>query len=248
MLKYVALLLLAAVLAQKASAQEQIPVTLYYEALCPDSIKFFTKQLYPTLQRGVAKNIKLELIPYGRASQTRNETAGVWDFTCHHGPNECYANKIQACAISKIEGGRPSPNLGYNKITLAFINCLMDKVVINPFHLPIDDCATQSNVNNRAEIENCANHTDGSDLLAQLGDLTKVLSPKLSFVPTVTFKKTYKKADNDMSQVNFQNVLCSYITDKKAAECQTSGSNVVVNSFITTLVTVSLLASVKHLF
>lgn len=248
MLKYVALLVAVTILAQNASAQEKIPVTLYYEALCPDSIKFVTKQLYPTLQEEVAKNIQLNLIPYGRASQTYNQTAGTWDFECHHGPNECYANKIQACAISKIDGGRPTPNLGYNKITLAFINCLMSKQTINPFHLPIDDCATQSNVINRAEIENCANHTDGSDLLSKLGHMTEALKPKLSFVPTVTFKNAYNKADNDMSQSNFRMALCNYISDKKTAKCQTNGSNVVVNNFIMTLATVSLLASVKHMF
>lgn len=24
-------------------------------------------------------------------------------FTCHHGPNECYGNKVQSCAIDHIQ-------------------------------------------------------------------------------------------------------------------------------------------------
>lgn len=24
-------------------------------------------------------------------------------FTCHHGPNECYGNKVQSCAIEHIQ-------------------------------------------------------------------------------------------------------------------------------------------------
>lgn len=69
--------------------------------------------------------------------QQFNADYNQWNFECHHGPNECYGNKVQACAISKLDTMRPSENLGYNKVTVAFINCLMAQVKREPFDLPI---------------------------------------------------------------------------------------------------------------
>ena len=30
------------------------------------------------------------------------ESEGSWDFTCQHGPRECYNNKIQACILNQV--------------------------------------------------------------------------------------------------------------------------------------------------
>lgn len=46
----------------------QIPVTVYYEALCPDSQAFITNQLYPVMQSPLAKNVALKLVPFGKSN------------------------------------------------------------------------------------------------------------------------------------------------------------------------------------
>ena len=30
------------------------------------------------------------------------ESNGSWDFTCQHGPRECYNNKVQACILKQV--------------------------------------------------------------------------------------------------------------------------------------------------
>lgn len=43
-----------------------IIVTVFYEALCPDSRSFFTKQLLPTFEK-IPHLIQINLVPYGKA-------------------------------------------------------------------------------------------------------------------------------------------------------------------------------------
>ena len=45
---------------------DQLPVTIYYETLCSDSMVFITHQLYPSWLRH-QKEMKLRLVPFGKA-------------------------------------------------------------------------------------------------------------------------------------------------------------------------------------
>lgn len=42
-------------------------MAVYYESLCPDSIRFITTQLYPTY-RELGLYIDVEFVPYGNAN------------------------------------------------------------------------------------------------------------------------------------------------------------------------------------
>lgn len=50
---------------------QKVLVSVYYEALCPDSRSFVIKQLVPTFQR-IMDNVLIELIPYGKATVRRS--------------------------------------------------------------------------------------------------------------------------------------------------------------------------------
>ncbi|XP_063924211.1 GILT-like protein 1 [Zophobas morio] len=198
----------------------RVNVAVYYESLCPDSIKFFTQQLYPSLQGNLSQYVNLTLLPYGK-SKTTQEITDHYDFTCHHGPAECTGNRLQVCALHLIDGGKKTPNLGYNKITTAFINCLMDKVKPNgdQTEFPTKECAQINSVPNLADIENCANDVEGSRYLNDAGILTGALTPPLTSVPTIVFNKQFKQDDNELAQSNFVKALCMYIDGEKPAEC-----------------------------
>jgi len=208
-----------------AQGHNKVPVTVYYESLCPDSKKFFTSQLYPSLQTNLSQWVNLTLIPYGKSNQTKaNEEE--WQFTCHHGPYECQGNKIQACALNLIESGEKAPDAGFNPTTVAFINCLMDKVVKNGtgYDFPTKDCSEINNVRDYVKIENCAGHSDGSKYLAALGDATSKLEPPLKSVPTIVFEGKYKAQDSKKAQENFVQAVCQYIKENKPSECNSSAT------------------------
>ncbi|XP_026838638.1 gamma-interferon-inducible lysosomal thiol reductase isoform X4 [Drosophila erecta] len=81
-------------------AASKVVVTVYYEALCPDSKYFLAKQLLPTFK--IAKSImEVKLAPYGKAKTKQYN--GKITFDCQHGPTECQANIYHACAAEMIE-------------------------------------------------------------------------------------------------------------------------------------------------
>ncbi|KAJ8965747.1 hypothetical protein NQ314_003925 [Rhamnusium bicolor] len=203
----------------------QVNVAVYYESLCPDSRKFFTQQLYPSLQTNLSDFVNLTLVPYGK-TKTKFDI-NEYHFDCHHGPAECYGNKIQACALKLIEGGKASDGLGFNRVSAGFINCLMDKVTRDgpKATFPTMECAQINHVNNLNVIENCVNHTDGSNYLSILGKLTDDVQNPLKSVPTIVFNKQFKQADNDLAQINFVKALCQYIEGTKPEECSKNGAH-----------------------
>lgn len=75
-------------------------MTVFYEALCPDSKYFITKQLQPAFYKAPAL-IDFQLIPYGKATTTTNSD-GSLAFLCQHGEIECNANIYHACCIEAI--------------------------------------------------------------------------------------------------------------------------------------------------
>jgi interferon gamma-inducible protein 30 len=149
---------------------EKILVTVYYEALCPDSRYFITKQVVPTFN-SIKDYIELQLIPYGKAETkvTKND----YIFECQHGEIECEANIVHACSISKIQDTRRQ---------LDVIACMI-KNNMHPMSI-LKSCTNQ--MDEYKAIENCAQSIEGRRLLMKYGQLTKALKPMISFIPTVT--------------------------------------------------------------
>lgn len=219
---------------------DKVSVTVYYESLCPDSKRFFTSQLYPTLQTNLSKWVNLTLVPYGKSNQT-NLGDDQWKFTCHHGPFECQGNKIQACALHEIELSTPTPaNAGFNPIAAGFINCLMDKTVkqLDPvnrtptYDFPIRNCSEINHVQQFAQIENCAGHSDGGKLLAKLGDMTVQFQNPLKSVPTIVFNEKYNEEDSKLASTNFVKVLCQHIKDDQLPECKSASSTMTLSILV----------------
>ncbi|XP_044763673.1 GILT-like protein 1 [Coccinella septempunctata] len=200
--------------------EHRISVAVYYEALCPDSIKFFTKQLYPTLiDPNLGHYINLTLVPYGKSTTTDDN--GQIKFDCHHGEGECRGNKLQACALKHIEDGKNSEGLGFNKMTAAFINCLMGTVErkANDTKYPTESCAQMSNVTIVPALEKCQGDAEGSSLLKELGEITNKLNPKLTSVPTIVFNNEQKEEESKLANDNFVKALCKHIQGTKPMVC-----------------------------
>lgn len=195
------------------SADTRVNVTVYYESVCPDSRRFINTQLYPALtgyNGTLADEVNLWLIPYGKSSNIYDKQIRGYNFSCHHGEDECHGNKIHACGLKIVADGKEEPA---NRRALDFINCLMADVDRSqtPNVFPITKCVLKTEGVNAAMVENCAKHVEGQKYLASYGFKTDELKPPLTSVPTITFNG---KDESQEAQTNFVGTLCKYLPNK----------------------------------
>jgi len=198
-------------------AAQKVPVVVYYESLCPDSQAFITQQLYPAMKSPLGRFVDLKLVPFGKSNYS---TVGSdTQFTCHHGPNECYGNKIHSCAIEHIQVNSYQNEYNKESLTLEYIFCLMQ--VTKNFQdqvYPGKRCSIDVKLTNYDIIEACANQTEGSKLLQKNGELTFGLKPSLTSVPTITFR--HQQDDTQaLALVNFRSAVCKKMLLPLPKEC-----------------------------
>ncbi|XP_022907048.1 GILT-like protein 1 [Onthophagus taurus] len=190
---------------------DKITIDVYYESLCPDSKQFITKQLYPTLSKEIAKNIKLNVYPYGK-STTKEIEDGKFEFTCHHGEFECVGNKYHGCALKLVENETDS---------LKYVNCMMENIYFDENKLrraPIDKCKDVLGKDNE-KVEECAKNNQGEEFLAEYGKLTGDFQKPLKSVPTVVFNGKYEPSESQDAYNDFLKVLCGKFGENKPKDC-----------------------------
>jgi interferon gamma-inducible protein 30 len=77
-------------------------ITIYIESLCPDCTGFISTSFKEFYNLNITNLASIEIIPFGNANETYNETTQLYEFSCQHGENECYGNIIETCAINMI--------------------------------------------------------------------------------------------------------------------------------------------------
>jgi hypothetical protein len=186
-----------------ALASAKLKVGVYYETLCGDSKRFIRSQLYPLMKNGGEEYLSVEFIPYGKASTTVSGSS--FTFSCQHGKDECNGNKMHACAIKYLN----------KDTTLEFIRCSM-AAAYPPTSL--DDCAEELGIpeNTYKQIKECHKSAEGKSLLANYGEMTNDLNPKLFFVPTITYNGVFDQDKMWTSQGNFKKVVCDELGQKPA--------------------------------
>ncbi|KAG8230959.1 hypothetical protein J437_LFUL003917 [Ladona fulva] len=152
-----------------------VKVTVFYEALCPDSRNFFIRQLLPSYEKA-PHLLDVVLVPYGKAKtqllpgEGRDE--GILHFSCQHGPVECQANKVHACAIKYVK----KPDI------LKYITCMISDNT-SPEEIG-RTCAMVLGID-WLPIQTCSTTLEGDILLRDYGEATHSLRPHVSFIPTV---------------------------------------------------------------
>lgn len=140
-------------------------LSVYYEAKCIDSFRFFYNQLLPSYKK-LGDKIKIELVPSGNTYYYPDGT-----LACQHGPDECYRNIVEACHIF----GNTSNN---NMLqTLDFITCM--------FTLTPEKCAKDYQVNWNS-LSACVNGPQGKKLELENRAKTDALNRYERYIPWVT--------------------------------------------------------------
>lgn len=219
-----------------ASSAAKVPITIYYESLCPDSAKFINEQVYPAVKTELKESVDIKWVPFGK-SQYSTQGSDVL-FTCHHGPNECYGNKVHACAIEHIQANSYQTEHTRESLTADFINCMMKAGKNFPDNVyPGARCARDNHISVWESIQQCANSTEGSQLLKQHGDATNRFQMPLLTVPTVVFNEQYDAKVNERAMDNFVGTLCKYVSMPQPKTCAAHGAAPAVSaSYVTPLV------------
>jgi interferon gamma-inducible protein 30 len=114
----------------------------------------------------------VHLYPYGNARE--KQSAEGWEFTCQHGPTECFGNVIEACALKYI-----TDPLAQQK----FFVCV-ETHVRGQKH-PDFKNAAMACTTDAASIMNCANGKEGMDLQHTIAVETEQLNPRHTHVPWI---------------------------------------------------------------
>ncbi|XP_037775237.1 uncharacterized protein LOC119572288 [Penaeus monodon] len=171
----------------------RVKVSVYFESLCSDSIKFFKNQLYPVWQ-DLQDIMDLEFIPFGKARATPTET-GDYEFQCQHGPDECYGNRVMSCAQNSLPIGTQ----------VEFFQCMMTKRYPAFFG---KQCSEEVGIA-WAPLQECAKSVRGAVMLYQNGVRTASLKPQVHFIPTITINGRYDNRRLRVSLMALRSQICA---------------------------------------
>jgi hypothetical protein len=197
---------------------QKLPVAVYYESLCSDTIRFFREQLHPVKSSPLGQYFELTLIPFGKANFSTQGSDVL--FTCQHGPNECYGNKLHACALAHIQVDSYQKKHTRESLSLEYVTCLLvGAEASQEAPIPGERCAQELELKNWDVIKQCANGTEGSKLLQTHGETTHNLKPELTFVPTIVIKHQYTKETQDLALNDLRSAVCRALPQPKPHEC-----------------------------
>ncbi|CAO1431897.1 unnamed protein product, partial [Diamesa serratosioi] len=167
--RYLVLVVMCSSLMLLSECTQKLPVRIYYEALCYDSLRFFTNQLSQVWENR-KENIDLKLVPYGKAIHYWDDETKQWIFSCQHGAKECRLNLLHGCILANMQFEQ----------AFEIISCFMKSV-----NNKLEDCASSSKYEMTDSLA-CFNGTNALQGIDPThGDQTTNIS--LSFVPSIEF-------------------------------------------------------------
>ncbi|XP_059489700.1 GILT-like protein 1 [Neocloeon triangulifer] len=201
-------LLLASLAGADDAVDPRVHLKVYYESLCPDSVRFVRNQLIPTWNSLGSEFLEIDFLPFGKAKSERKPGGGL-SFTCQHGPRECAGNMVQACGLSNL--------LSDHDLRIKFVGCLMNNS--DPPSAGAK-CAPQVGLDYK-DIEECVNSPAAEALLYNYEQRTLKLFPKgLAFVPSISINGKFDQEAQNTAQRDLKSVVCAYIPESvRPAQC-----------------------------
>jgi len=212
-MKNLLLVALLLTLGVQTLAQDRVKIFLYFESLCPGCKEFITSSFKEAVYTANFEKIcDYQLFPYGNAREKFVD--GKWVFTCQHGPNECYGNLVETCALAKIKF-----NDNYK-----FIICLEEEIDrVSGWDAAVQKCAPKFGVDQNA-LYACIKGDEGNKLQHEIAQATDALKPAHQYVPWITFNGAHTTKDETQIESNMVDFACSHYTGpEKIAACN-SGS------------------------
>ncbi|XAR60770.1 hypothetical protein NMG60_11034267 [Bertholletia excelsa] len=168
-------------------SSEKVSMEVYYETLCHHCTNFIVNYLVKIFENGLISIVDLNLVPWGNAKFTGNTT-----FECQHGPDECFLNTIDACAIDVW------PDLNKH---FSFIYCI--ETLVSEKKYPKWKSCFEKLGFDPAPVAECYRSGYGKELELQYGAETYALEPPHEYVPWVIVdgQPLYKDYKNFMGYI-----------------------------------------------
>lgn len=167
-----------------AIAEERFKLGVYMESLCPDTRRFFLRQLVPTY-REIGSIMDLKLVPFGHA-----RTLGNNRMICQHGARECEGNRRMACLLAR--------STNQSEIVETF-GCLFAQEETTK------DCVSKNMPNvNFDQVEKCTSGDESYQLMVQAEKDTG----RISYVPKLTANDQYSEDIQEQLEGQLKETVC----------------------------------------
>lgn len=182
---------------QNETRRRKVEVGVHYETRCRYSLSFFLEGLKPVWQDPeLRERLEVSLFPFGNAAALNatevSEGYRFWHpelekdgkkhvFLCQHGEEECFGNKIQACAVRKIE----DPN---KYMPLFFCTFILKQFSTEKSTY---ECAAQLGIDLNS-TRSCVEGPEGDELMFRMALASRALEPKPKHVPWITLDGVHK--------------------------------------------------------
>ena len=200
---------------------EKLKISLFIEALCPDSKNTVQKSFTPAVNNGLLDMADVTYYVAGNASDVGYiRGIGQYKFTCQHDSIECGANIYENCML----------RLGKdNKTALQSIGCMFDNIERYSKDKDTFDAFMKCNAKfyrddhaTLANIVNCVglHSSQGFDFF---DDAIKATPKEHTFIPWAAVDgRTLNQADRDSINSNVLKWVCENYQGDKVAACKTT--------------------------
>eukprot|EP01084_Bolivina_argentea_P125539 222416_1 len=185
-----------------------VQLDVYYEACCSNCQKFIIGTFQKAFNTPGWINItRISFIPWGKCNEIYDATTNEYIYQCQHGPNECRANNVMACAI-----------LLYENKSLNYIPFIID--YITQITKQRNGCKGE-NVNRIAEnvcnnmndgicdwnqLNRCIDSKQGNKIYHQMGSITA--KTNLTWVPWIEINNKHTKNQQKICEYDILECTC----------------------------------------
>jgi interferon gamma-inducible protein 30 len=181
----------------------KITIKIFYDTLCPDSVRLFQNNMGKLIKSDLYKMIDLSLIP-GALQQYIRETH---TFDCLHGQAECTANKLHACALLLLE----------DREAVDYISCFMNEIY--NYQKDIEATTQRCAGKNFNNLYLCARSTSADEyVLELLNKKTEVSRQFMNISPWVVINSKYYQ--NELVEEDLIRYICTQLNNtENIKEC-----------------------------
>lgn len=140
----------------------------------------------------------IELVPFGNAnvSYPRHDNRPV--FSCQHGPNECYGNRVQACVIEQLKN---------TELAMKYVECMFDHSDWKNTRITAPECAKKLEID-WERTNSCTEGSEGERLLIANSLKTFNLNPEHTFIPWIVIDKKHTVDMQKQAETHLMQYLC----------------------------------------